>query len=278
MADKTFDVLLVHDKPDKLERYRQMLNDAGAGWDVETATCGEEAISALFRTYLRRLDVLMPIPAGRQGRPRRPAGRRRPSKNRPAKPGSPSSCSARRNSTTTSSTRPPLLRRGASSAKNPTSIRSSPRQERRRAPPETLERNQMSTNSASCRASSNPPRRLCKPPSSSRRNRHRQSLLAKSTAGQPQGPHLPHHNCAALPETLSKARCSGVEERSRTLKRRKANWNSPTRAPLPRRNRHDAQTQAKLLRAIEAGVRAGGKRRAAQGRRGSFVTNKNPSR
>ena len=62
MADKTFDVLLVHDKPEKLERYRQMLNDAGAGWDVETATCGEEAIEkALSGTYFCVvLDVLMP--------------------------------------------------------------------------------------------------------------------------------------------------------------------------------------------------------------------------
>ena len=62
MAPRTFEILLAHDKPEKLERFRQMLVEAGAGWDVETAACGEEAVEkALTGSYfVVILDVLMP--------------------------------------------------------------------------------------------------------------------------------------------------------------------------------------------------------------------------
>ncbi|MEK7470099.1 MAG: sigma-54 dependent transcriptional regulator [Planctomycetota bacterium] len=62
MAPRTFDILLAHDKPEKLERYRNMLLEAGGGWDVETATCGEEAIekAASGTFFVVILDVLMP--------------------------------------------------------------------------------------------------------------------------------------------------------------------------------------------------------------------------
>jgi two-component system, NtrC family, nitrogen regulation response regulator NtrX len=62
MAPRTFDILLAHDKPEKLERYKNMLLEAGGGWDVETATCGEEAVekAATGTFFCVVLDVLMP--------------------------------------------------------------------------------------------------------------------------------------------------------------------------------------------------------------------------
>ncbi|NUN48178.1 MAG: sigma-54-dependent Fis family transcriptional regulator [Candidatus Brocadiae bacterium] len=62
MSERTLDVLLVHDKLEKLERYRQLLLDAGHGWDVETASCGEEAVERALsgQFFCVILDVLMP--------------------------------------------------------------------------------------------------------------------------------------------------------------------------------------------------------------------------
>lgn len=62
MAPRTYDILLAHDKPEKLERYSKMLTDAGGGWEVDTASCGEEAVEKALsgHYFLVVLDVLMP--------------------------------------------------------------------------------------------------------------------------------------------------------------------------------------------------------------------------
>jgi DNA-binding NtrC family response regulator len=60
METKT--ILLAHDKKEKRETYRKMLIEAGKGWSVETASCGEEAISKAQSpdVCVAVLDVLMP--------------------------------------------------------------------------------------------------------------------------------------------------------------------------------------------------------------------------
>ncbi|MEK7867102.1 MAG: response regulator, partial [Planctomycetota bacterium] len=62
MSDADRTILLAHDKPDKRELYRRLLADAGDGWEVELASCGEQAVEiALSREVsCAVLDVLMP--------------------------------------------------------------------------------------------------------------------------------------------------------------------------------------------------------------------------
>jgi DNA-binding NtrC family response regulator len=62
MTDKTFDVLLAHDKPEKLERYTTLLAEAGMGWDIDTVSNGEDAVEKALsgKYFVVILDVFMP--------------------------------------------------------------------------------------------------------------------------------------------------------------------------------------------------------------------------
>jgi len=55
-------ILLVHDKKDEREYYKKLLTESDRGYEVDTASCGEEAVEKAFKQEycVIILDVLMP--------------------------------------------------------------------------------------------------------------------------------------------------------------------------------------------------------------------------